>query len=217
MTKKQLNKKQTISIAVTCVLIVVAAIVTVVLIKNNNKPEPITSTRATTAPSTTEPFLLLSEIKHEFVDREVIGRVESEDLGISCDLVFGTSDDALRLGAGIHKSSSLPGYSTPPIIAGHVQTVFKGFQNAEVGKTITVKMPYGEYVYRIKEIEIMDKNDFSFDVIDEPCMQAIFYTCYPFGKVNYVKTDRMFLYCDYVSGTRILDDVNLPIPEGFKK
>ena len=204
------DKKNIIIIVAALILVVVAVCVTVFLINNQREPEPVTQT---TTKRVVEPYVLLSDIKHDFRDRETIGRIESEDLGISCNLIFGTSDDALRLGAGFHKTSSLPGYSTPPIIGGHVQTVFKGFQNAEVGKIIKIVMPYGEYVYKIKEIKVMDKDEFSFDIMKVPCKQAIFYTCYPFGKVNYVKTQRMFLYCDYVKGPKLLDDIHYTIPD----
>lgn len=176
-----------------------------------NTEEP--TTEPATEPATVEPYILLSDIQYEFYEKEVIGRIVSEDLGIDCDLVFGTSDDCLRVGAGLHKTTSIPGYATPPIIGGHVQTVFEGFSKAEIGKTITISMPYGDYVYEIVEMEVMDKNAFDFAVKDEPTMQAIFYTCYPFGKVNYVKTDRLFLYCDLVEGTRILDDIHYDVSD----
>ncbi len=92
-----------------------------------------------------------------------------------------------------------------------MQTVFKGFANAEKGKTITISMPYGDYVYEIVDMEVMNKNDFDFSVKNEPTGQAIFYTCYPFGKVNYVKTDRLFLYCDFIEGVKVLDDINFDV------
>ena len=210
------NKKNKILVTVFSVLIVVLAVVTVILTTQKTpKTEPVI-TDPPTETTTMEPLILLSEIKHEFQEKEIIGRVVSEDLGIDCNLVFGTSDDCLRLGAGIHKTSSLPGYSTPPVIAGHVQTVFVGFQNAEVGKTISIEMPYGTYVYKIAKIEVIEKSEFDFSILNEPIKQAIFYTCYPFGKVNYVKTKRMFLYCDYVSGDRIFDDVHFTIPDELK-
>lgn len=169
------------------------------------------TTVSTTEPATIEPYILLSDIRHEFYEKEVIGRIVSEDLGVDCNLVFGTTDECLSLGAGLHKTSSIPGYATPPIIGGHVLTDFKGFANAEKGKTITISMPYGDYVYEIAKTDVMNKNEFDFSIKEEPIMQAIFYTCYPFGKVNYEKTDRFFLYCDLVEGTRILDDIHYDV------
>ena len=209
------NKKTIIALA--CVVIVIAAVITsVVLIKGAKKEEPAPSTTQPKSTTAADPFLLLSSIKHDFRDKEIIGHIKSEDLGIDCNLVFGTSDDCLRLGAGMHKTSSIPGYSTPPIIGGHVQTVFKGFEKAEVGKTITIQMPYGDYVYKISKIDIVHKDDFDFSIIEQPIKQVIFYTCYPFGKVSYVKTQRMFLYCDYVSGPKLFDDVHFTVPDGMQ-
>ncbi len=192
-------------------ILILAVSLTVTMTSCKKESEEPTTVPSTTEPTTAEPYILLSDIQHEFYNKEIIGRVVSEDLGIDCNLVWGTSDDCLRIGAGIHKTSSIPGYATPPIIGGHVQTVFKGFANAEKGKTITISMPYGDYVYEIVEMEVMNKNDFDFSIKDEPIMQAIFYTCYPFGKVNYVKTDRLFLYCDLVEGIKILDDIHYDV------
>lgn len=169
------------------------------------------TTEPTTEPTTVEPYILLSDIQHEFYKKEVMGRIISEDLGIDCNLVYGTTDDCLRLGAGFHTTSSLPGRPTPPIIGGHVQTVFQGFEKAEIGKTITISMPYGDYVYEIVDMKVMNKDEFDFSIKNEPNGQAIFYTCYPFGKVNYVKTDRLFLYCDFIEGVKVLDDINFDV------
>ncbi len=209
------NKNSKIIIAILCILIVAAtAIAVTFFVKNASKEENTTASPSTTKPvATTSPYVLLSDIDREFHNKQIIGRVVSEDLNVNCNLIFGTTDECLSLGAGLHKTSSIPGYTTPPVIAGHCQTVFKGFKNAEVGDTITVEMPYGDYTYKISEIKIMDKNEFDFAVLREPIKKAIFYTCYPFEKVSYVKTDRMFLYCDYISGDRILDDVNFTVPD----
>ena len=204
---KKLNKKIVIVVAlVACIAIVV----TVIVMVNFKKPEPSPPPTTTEKETTTEPFVLLSEIEHEFRTKQIIGRIVSEDLNIDCNLVFGTTNECLNLGAGIHKTSSLPGFYTPPVIAGHCQTVFKGFKNAEIGHKITIEMPYGNYVYEIKEIKIIDKSEFSFSILKEPIDQAIFYTCYPFEKANYTKKLRLFLYCDRVSGDRILDDISGP-------
>ena len=78
--------------------------------------------------------------------------------------------------------------------------------------TITLQMPYGDYTYRISEIKVINKDDFDFAVIREPIKQAIFYTCYPFDHINSPKEDRLFLYCDYISGDRIIDDINFTVP-----
>lgn len=192
-------------------LILIFAIVFTACSPSEEEP----TTEPSTEPTTVEPYILLSDIQYEFYNKEVIGKVVSEDLGIDCNLVWGTSDDCLRIGAGLHKTSSIPGYATPPIIGGHVQTVFKGFEKAEAGagQTITISMPYGDYVYEIVDMKVMNKDEFDFSIKDEPIMQAIFYTCYPFGKVNYVKTDRLFLYCDLVEGVRILDDVHYDVSD----
>lgn len=200
---------------VIAIMVIAVAVTGAVLIKKSTqkKPEPETATKTSTLPvSTTSPYVVLSDIDTNFRIKQIIGRVVSDDMGINCSLVFGTTEECLNIGAGLHRTSSIPGYSTPPIIAGHCLTVFKGFEKAEIGMTITLQMPYGDYTYRISEIKVINKDDFDFAVIREPIKHAIFYTCYPFDHINSPKEDRLFLYCDYISGDRIIDDINFTVP-----
>ncbi|MBR6479057.1 MAG: hypothetical protein IKT04_00955 [Clostridia bacterium] len=124
-----------------CLVLIAAALLAVVFFGNGfKKKTPATTTEKTTVTTTEElPTVLLSYVYDkkyhvdEFRPKQIIGRVSSEDLNINCNLVFGTSDECLNLGAGMHKCSSLPGMKTPltdsatcPIIAGHCRTVFEG-------------------------------------------------------------------------------------------
>ena len=210
------NKKKKIIIGVIIAIVIIAiAVTSAVLIKKHAQKKADTTGESTTTTlpvSTTSPYVVLSDIDTNFHIKQIIGQVVSDDMGINCSLVFGTTEECLNIGAGLHRTSSIPGYSTPPIIAGHCLTVFKGFEKAEIGMTITLKMPYGDYTYRISEIKVIDKDEFDFSVIREPIKQAIFYTCYPFDHINSPKQDRLFLYCDYISGDRIIDDVNFTVP-----
>lgn len=228
------EKKSSITIAVSCLIVFVTVLLVIAVFgKGMKKEEPATAAPVSTTVSTTEelPTVLLSYIYNkeyhvkEFRAKQIVGRVSSEELGINCNLVFGTSDECLNLGAGLHKCSSLPGMNTPltesatcPIIAGHCRTVFVGLSkfdpnNGEFPKgiTITLEMPYGKYTYEITKAEIMKASDFKFSDHRasfgnfEPDM-ALFYTCYPFGVVNYVKTDRLFLTGKLIKGDRVVDD-----------
>lgn len=209
------NKKKIIIGVIIAIVIIAISATSAVLIKKHTQKKPDTTDKSTTTTptvSTTSPYVVLSDIDTNFHIKQIIGQVVSDDMGINCSLVFGTTEECLNIGAGLHRTSSIPGYSTPPIIAGHCLTVFKGFEKAEIGMTITLKMPYGDYTYRISEIKVIDKDEFDFAVIREPIKQAIFYTCYPFDHINSPKEDRLFLYCDYISGDRIIDDVNFTVP-----
>lgn len=108
--------------------------------------------------------------------------------------------------------------ATCPIIAGHCQTVFYGLSkvdpnicNNPYDYTLTLIMPYGNYVYKITNLYVADKSSFSFEAHQatygnyEPDT-IILYTCYPFSPTNYEKSDRLFITCKLISGNEIIDD-----------
>ena len=179
----------------------------------------------TTRTEENEVTIPLSSINHEFHIKEIIGRVVSDDFDINCNLYWGTTKECLRYGAGIHKCSSLPGMVTPltysatcPIIAAHCTTEFKNFKILDPnssdfteGLTITLSMPYGDYVYEVKSVEIINADDFKFSDFRASSGNfnpniAIFYTCYPFERVDYTKYERLFLFCELISGDKVIDD-----------
>ncbi len=166
-----------------------------------------------TAPDTAKPTEIITEpseiplssIDTDFTHGGTIGHLSSKDFALDCDLVYGTTDSDLWNGAGLHTESSLPGFATPPMIAGHARIDFTGFADAKVGDVITIEMPYGTYEYKISEILIRNMYDFPWESLNEKTGQAIFYACYPFYKTNYVKTDRIFFYADPISGPDVVD------------
>lgn len=228
-------KKKIITYVFSAIIIIAAIVLAVVLVKNSIGEEPTTTTTkkvtTTEEPTTVLLSYALDKKYHasEFRVKQVMGSVQSDDLNINCNLVYGTSDECLSFGAGLHKCSSLPGMKTPltpsatcPIIAGHCRTDFAGLskidpKNGELpkGLTITLRMPYGDYTYEVIKAEVGKAADFKFSDHRasygnfEPDI-AIFYTCYPFGIVNYVKTDRLFVTCKLVEGYELVDDSLAP-------
>lgn len=200
---KQRNYQLIIFIILLVILMVVLG---TVLPRQRIKEQEVTTT---TKPTTTKPAeVKLSTIDTDYYHGKAIGHITCKKLGIDCDLVYGTTDNDLWKGAGLHTDSSLPGFATTPLIAGHARLCFKGFANAKEGDEITVTMPYGTYVYKIRESKILNRFDFDFNQLNEQNNEAIFYACYPFYKTNYVKQNRIFFYCDLVSGPKVIDDVH---------
>lgn len=149
----------------------------------------------------------LSKIDHKLSEGKTLGTITSTKLGIDCKLVYGTSDDTLWKGGGLHTNSSLPGFATPGLVAGHARVCFKGFAQAKLGDVITITMPYGTYKYRISQIKIIDESKYRFEsdlsVVSD---QFIFYACYPYPKTSYEKFNRIFYYCDRIAGPKVVDD-----------
>lgn len=229
---KKTTKGDIFIIVLTSVLIVIFTVVLIITsskIVEENKAQQ--ASKATSTTKEEETTVLLSSVfddtyhTNNFHTKQILGRVVSDDLGINCNMVFDTTDECLRVGAGLHKCSSLPGLKTPmtrsatcPIIAGHCQTNFEGFskidpKNGQLpeGLTITLEMPYGDYKYEIVSVSVEKASNFKFSDHRasygnyEPDI-AIFYTCYPFGVTNYVKTDRLFVTCKLIEGYELVND-----------
>lgn len=149
----------------------------------------------------------LSKIDHKLSEGKTLGTISSTKLGINCKLVYGTTDDTLWKGGGLHNNSSLPGFATPGLVAGHARVCFKGFAQAKLGDVITIKMPYGTYKYRISQIKIIRHNEYVFERdLSKITDQFIFYACYPYPKTSYEKYNRIFYYCDRIAGPKVVDD-----------
>ena len=227
-----MNKKKLITYIISAVIVIAAIVLAIILVKHTIGKEPTTAPTTIKETTTEEPTTVLLSYAFdkkyhtsEFHVKQVMGHVLSDDLNINCNLVFGTSDECLSFGAGLHKCSSLPGMKTPltpsatcPIIAGHCRTDFEGLSKIDPkngalpkGLTITLSMPYGDYTYEVIKAEVGKAADFKFSDHRasygnfEPDT-AIFYTCYPFGIVNYTKTDRLFVTCKLVEGYELVDD-----------
>lgn len=154
-----------------------------------------------------EDVVYLSKIDHKLSEGKTLGTISSTKLGINCKLCYGTSDDTLWKGGGLHTNSSLPGFATPGLVAGHARVCFKGFAQAKLGDVITIKMPYGTYKYRISQIKIIRASDYVFEMdLSKITDQFIFYACYPYPKTSYEKYNRIFYYCDRISGPKVIDD-----------
>ena len=151
--------------------------------------------------------VMLSELDLNWSNGDVIGYMSSDDFDLDCNIVYGTSSFDLNFGAGLHTDSSLPGSITPAMFAGHCQYRFNGFQNAEVGDVITVKMSYGVFKYRISKIEIVNANSFDATTLNSKEYQALFYTCYPYNATPNAKSQRQFFYCKQIAGTKLFNDV----------
>ncbi len=157
--------------------------------------------------TTKEDVVYLSKIDHNLYEGKKIGTIKSEKLGINTPLLYGTTDDTLWKGGGLHSNSSLPGFATPGVIAGHARVCFKGFAQANIGDVLTVNTYYGNYKYRISNIKFYNHNAYNFgDDTVYARDQLIFYVCYPYPKTEYEKYNRIFYYADRISGPKVIDD-----------
>lgn len=133
------------------------------------------------------------------------GSVSCERIGLSSPVYFGDDNKILRNGAGQYIGTFLPGYGRTILLCGHNTTFFAPLQYIEVGDIITFKTNYGVFEYQVSRTDIRDHNDSTaYDLLQDK-EELIMYTCYPFETMVGTKTDRLFVYCEKISGPTVVD------------
>jgi sortase A len=91
-----------------------------------------------------------------------LGRLRVPRLGLNIVLVTGTDHDSLTKGPGWYTGSFLPGAGRLIYIAGHRTTYLAPFAHIDslrTGDRITIKVPYGTFVYRVTRHVIVPSDD----------------------------------------------------------
>lgn len=110
---------------------------------------------------------------------EAFGILHIPELDRSIGIVEGTDPDALAKGVGHVSSTVFPGQGEQIVLSGHRDTVFTNFDQLEVEDTFIVEMPYGDFEYAIREVDIVDAEDTT--VIRNMGEEVLVVTtCYPF-------------------------------------
>lgn len=123
---------------------------------------------------------------------ETIGVLEIPTLNRSIGIKHGADDDILKQGVGHVDTTALPGQGEQIVLSGHRDTVFRDFGEIEIGDSFIVRMPYGDYEYKIYDSTIVDKNDTSIikSMKEEVLVVS---TCYPFEFYGFAP-DRFVFY-----------------------
>jgi sortase A len=82
--------------------------------------------------------------------------------GLNMVFVQGTDESSLELGPGHYPETAMPGQGKTVAIAGHRTTYlapFRHIDSMKQGDKITLKMPYGTFVYAVQKTEIVDPSD----------------------------------------------------------
>lgn len=128
-----------------------------------------------------------------------LGSLSLDGTGVDCTLFYGDADEQLEQGAGLYTGSHLPGQGSLALIGGHTNSFFRGLEKAQIGGSVRLSLFYGEYVYQITDMRIVDAEDASAYDLNASEDQLILYTCYPFG-VLYETPYRYFVYATKLSG-----------------
>lgn len=138
------------------------------------------------------------------VGGQLYGKVKIEKLQLNVPLYFGDTEEILREGAGQFMGSVYPGELGTSLIGGHNVDDFGKLGAAQVGDEITLQTTYGNYVYRINQIEVRDKKDKEINdmIYQRNDRRIIIYTCYPIDSLG-LTNERLFAIGEFVSGPMI--------------
>jgi sortase A len=106
---------------------------------------------------------LAERLVEESKPGDALGRIEAPDMnGLNLVFVQGTDESSLELGPGHYPETAMPGQGKTIAIAGHRTTYlapFRHIDSMKQGDKITLKMPYGTFVYAVQKTEIVDPSD----------------------------------------------------------
>ncbi len=131
-------------------------------------------------------------------------RLRAPSIGVDVVVVEGTSQDALRAGAGHYPETALPCGAGNVAIAGHRTTYGKPFNRLDevpVGAEITLETPVGTCRYRVDEPAFVVTPDQVDVVAPTDHGQLTLTTCHPKGSAR----QRLVLHAVLV-GEPLLDD-----------
>jgi sortase A len=109
----------------------------------------------------------VSQLAQRLVDEskpgDALGRIEAPGMdGLNMVFVQGTDETSLELGPGHYPETAMPGQGRTIAIAGHRTTYLAPFRHIDSLKPkdkITLKMPYGTFIYSVQKSEIVDPSD----------------------------------------------------------
>ena len=112
---------------------------------------------------------------------EAIGRIIVPRLHLNMVLVDGTDEGSLEKGPGRDLRTYMPGEGRLVYIAGHRTTYLAPFSHIERlrrGDSVTLRMPYATFVYRIRSHRIVSADDLS--VLRSPSHELLeLQACHP--------------------------------------
>lgn len=118
-------------------------------------------------------------------DEDMIGYLEVPRMDLLVPVYLGASPENMARGAALLGETSVPigGPDTNAVIAGHrgmsTAAMFRDVQLLEPGDRVYVTNPFGELVYEVAEIEIIDPSDRDAVLIQPGRDLVTLVTCHP--------------------------------------
>lgn len=138
---------------------------------------------------------------------EQYGIIWCPKINLSAPLFMGDRDSVLEKGAGTYIGSSIPGGGNTILVGAHDTTFFKPLEKIKKGMIVNVVTKYARYKYKVVKRAIADEKDHDQAYTLNNKEKLVLYTCYPFGKLNGDKSQRLFVYLEKTYGPSITKEV----------
>jgi sortase A len=146
------------------------------------KAEEVISKQTVNSPTNLTPKHKLKMKKPDIGD--TIGILQIPKIGAELPIVEGTDPDDLAKGVGHYKGSQFPGNHGQIVLSGHRDTVFRHLGVLKIGDILEVKMPNGNFDYKIDHMKIVDSKDTSIITLQNKKEELVLTTCYPFRYIG---------------------------------
>ena len=124
--------------------------------------------------------------------------IEIPRIGANLPVYFGDTLEILKKGVGHSSGSYFPGEGGSIIYMGHnSKKVFRRFSELKIGDSIKVTTSYGEFNYKIYDMQLIKETETDKLPIQEEKEILMVYTCYPFNNIGYA-TQRYVVYAELV-------------------
>ena len=120
--------------------------------------------------------------------------IEIPRIDANLPVYFGDTLEILKKGVGHSSGSYFPGEGGSILYMGHnSKKMFRRFSELQIGDEIKVTTTYGEYNYKIYDMQLIKETELEKVPIQRDEEILMVYTCYPFNNVGYA-TQRYVVY-----------------------
>ena len=122
--------------------------------------------------------------------------IEIPRINVNLPVYFGDTLEVLKKGVGHSSGSYFPGEGGSIIYMGHnSKNMFRRFSELQLGDEIKVTTSYGEYTYKIYDMQLIKETDVDKLPVQKEKEILMVYTCYPFNNIGYA-TQRYVVYAE---------------------
>ena len=122
--------------------------------------------------------------------------IEIPKIDVNLPVYFGDTLEILKKGVGHSSGSYFPGEGGSIVYMGHNSTkMFRRFTELQIGNEIKVTTSYGEYNYKIYDMQLIKETELDKLPIQKEKEILMVYTCYPFNNIGYA-TQRYVVYAE---------------------